>query len=432
MYRVWNQLANYSVLLVLGALVALVWANTDVHSYRLLVNYPLWFNDWIGADLRHWDEVLGGDAARYGPADTARVMTARYLVNDLLMAFFFAMAGKEVWEAVILERGTLRGTKAATPLFATLGRMLGPVAVYLGLTLLSGPEKFAIYANGWAIPTATDIAFSYLVGRIVFGAGHPAVRFLLLLAIADDAAGLFILAVFYPSGDLAPVWLLLSLAAALGVFVLCNWLPRRLDRHDQLRPNSTWVRRKLSFWPYLAAGALSWFGFAQSGLHPALGLLPIIPTLPHADRAFGIFAQAEQYLTDLLNHSEHLVKHPVQVVLLLFGLMNAGVEFSSISEPTWLVLAGLLIGKPAGVLLFGYVAAHTLKLGLPDGMRTVDLFVVGCVAAIGFTVSIFVASVAFDPGAVQDAAKMGALFSFAAAGISVIAGRLAGVRKQKG
>ena len=84
--------------------------------------------------------------------------------------------------------------------------MIGPAAVYLLGAAVIG--QFAALAHGWAIPTATDIAFSYLVGRIVFGAGHPAVMFLLLLAIADDAGGLLILAVFYPQGDLAPAWLL--------------------------------------------------------------------------------------------------------------------------------------------------------------------------------------------------------------------------------
>jgi NhaA family Na+:H+ antiporter len=347
------------------------------------------------------------------------------------MAFFFAIAGKEVWEAVILKNGSLRGKKAATPLFATLGGMIGPISVYLGLAAILGSTTFDAVANGWAIPTATDIAFSYLVGRIVFGAGHPAVRFLLLLAIADDAAGLIILAIFYPEGDLAPAWLLMSLAAAIVVFVLANWLPRKLDRGDQTRRRSTWMRKKLSWWPYLIAGIVSWFGFAWAGLHPALGLLPIVPTLPHADRAFGFFSEAETHLHDLLNHTEHLLKHPVEVVLFFFGLMNAGVVLSSISEPTWLVLAGLMIGKPLGVLAFGYVGAHTLKLGLPAGMRTVDLFVIGCVAAIGFTVSLFVAAVAFPPGPVQDAAKMGALFSFSAAFLSVVVGRLCAVQRQE-
>ena len=431
MYRVWNYLTQYSLLLVGGAVLALIWANLSSDSYHHFVEYPLLFNDLIGLDYHHWEEAVGAEhASHFGAAE--RVLTLHYLVNDVLMAFFFAIAAKEVWEAVILQNGALRGKKAATPLIATVGGMVGPITVYLGLAALLGSDTFDAVARGWAIPTATDIAFSYLVGRIVFGAGHPAVRFLLLLAIADDAAGLIILAVFYPSGELAPVWLVLSLAAAVAVFLLANWLPRKLDRGDQTRRRSTWVRDQLSFWPYLAAGVLSWFGFAQAGLHPALGLLPIVPTIPHADRAFGIFSEAEQYLTDLLNHIEHLLKTPVEVVLFFFGLLNAGVEFSSIGAPTWLVLAGLLIGKPFGVLAFGYLGAHTLKFGLPEGMRTADLLVIGCVAAIGFTVSLFIAAVAFPPGAVQDAAKMGALFSFFAAGISIVAGRLLSVEKQAG
>ena len=421
MYRVWNFLANYSLLLILGALIALVWANVSPDSYHHFVEYPLLDHSFIGHP-------------HYGPDGEVeyRTLTLHYLINDVLMAFFFAIAAKEVWEAIILKNGSLRGKKAATPLVATLGGMIGPIAVYLGLAAFLGSDVYDAVARGWAIPTATDIAFSYLVGRLVFGAGHPAVRFLLLLAIADDAGGLIILAIFYPSGALAPLWLLVSLGAALSVFILANWLPRYLDRGKEARPNSTWIRNTLGFWPYAIAGAVSWYAFQESGIHPALGLLPIVVTIPHADRAFGIFSEAEQYLTDLLNHIEHILKHPVEIVLFFFGLLNAGVEFSAISEPTWLVLAGLLIGKPVGILLFGWFAAQILKLGLPKGMRMIDLFVIGCVAAIGFTVALFVASVAFPGGPVQDAAKMGALLSFGAAIISVIAGQMTGVVKQDG
>ncbi|MGX9351191.1 Na+/H+ antiporter NhaA [Shimia sp. W99] len=413
MYRVWGFLTEYSLLLIIGAAIALIWANLDYASYHHFVEFTLWDHAPIG----HLH-------------DGHRTLTLHYLVNDLLMALFFAIAAKEVWEAVILKNGSLRGKKAATPLFATAGGMFGPIAVYLGLAMILGSDTYNAVSNGWAIPTATDIAFSYLVGRLVFGAGHPAVRFLLLLAIADDAAGLIILAIFYPSGDLAPQWLLLSLCAALAVFILANWLPRRLDRGNQLRPNSTWVRRKLHFLPYFVAACISWYGFMRSGLHPALGLLPIVPTIPHADRAFGIFAEAETYLHDLLNVIEHALKHPVEIILFFFGLCNAGVQFSSMGDATWLVLAGLLIGKPIGILLMGWIAAVPLKLGIPAGMRIIDLVVIGCVAAIGFTVSLFVASVAFETGPVQDAAKMGALFSFAAAVISLIAGKLFRVQKQ--
>ncbi|TCP41480.1 Na+/H+ antiporter NhaA [Rhodovulum marinum] len=422
MYRVWDFITTYSILLIAGAVAALTWANLAPGSYHDFVEFVL-AEDFI---IGHAHEVEG---------EIRRTLTLHYLVNDVLMALFFAIAAKEVWEAIILRNGALRGRKAATPLIATAGGMLGPVVVYLGLAAILGSDTYDAVANGWAIPTATDIAFSYVVGRIVFGAGHPAVRFLLLLAIADDAGGLLILAIFYPSAALAPGWLLLSGGAALGVFTLFNWLPRVLDRGDQVRPRSTWVRRHLGLLPYAIAGAASWYGFQQAGLHPALGLLPVIPAIPHADRAFGIFAEAERYLTDLLNRAEHLLKLPVEIVLFLFGLCNAGVEFGAIGTPTWLVLAALVIGKPLGVGLFGWIAARPLRLGLPRGMGMADLVVTGCVAGIGFTVSLFIASVAFTGGQtlegldVQGAAKMGALFSFAAAGIAILAGRALGVRR---
>jgi NhaA family Na+:H+ antiporter len=210
--RIWSFVSEYSLLLVAGALVALVWANLDPGSYQDFKDLVLVENSVIG----HAHVVDG---------EVHRSLTLGFLVNDVRMAFFFAMAAKEVWEGVALRDGELRGHKALTPLVATAAGMLGPILVHLLLALALG--VFEPTARGWAIPTATDIAFSYLVGRIVFGAGHPAIRFLLLLAIADDAGGLLILAAFYPTGELAPAWLLLSAGAAFAVFVLANWLPRR-------------------------------------------------------------------------------------------------------------------------------------------------------------------------------------------------------------
>ena len=413
MYRVWNFITGYSLLLIIGALSALIWANVNFDSYHHFVDFVIWDHAPIG----HLH-------------DGHRTLTLHYLINDIGMAMFFAIAGKEVWEAVILKNGSLRGKKAATPLIATFGGMMGPIAVYLGLAAVLGSTTYDAVANGWAIPTATDIAFSYLVGRMVFGAGHPAIRFLLLLAIADDAAGLIILAIFYPSGDLAPVWLLLSGGASAACYILFSYLPRRMDRGNQLRPTSTWVRKTLSFWPYAVAGCICWYGFMRAGIHPALGLLPIIPAIPHADRAFGIFSEAETHLHDLLNVMEHALKYPVEFILFFFGLLNAGVKLEAMGPATWLVLAGLLLGKPIGIMFFGWLAASPMRLGLPAGLRMIDLFVIGCVAAIGFTVALFVASVAFEAGPVQDAAKMGALFSFGAAIISILAGKLTRVQKQ--
>ncbi|RCW79034.1 Na+/H+ antiporter NhaA [Paracoccus lutimaris] len=168
MNRIWNFVAQNSLLLIGGAALALIWANLAPDSYHQLVHLPIWSNAPIGLVEMHDGQAI-------------RVVTLHFLINDLLMAFFFAMAAKEVWEAVILSGGSLRGKKALTPLIATLGGMMGPVAVYLTLAVLLG--SLAEMGRGWAIPTATDIAFSYLVGRMVFGARHPAIR---LPAAAGD------------------------------------------------------------------------------------------------------------------------------------------------------------------------------------------------------------------------------------------------------
>ena len=406
----WSFIEEYSILLVVGAFGALAWANIDYASYHHIVDMVLIEHSPVG----HLH-------------DGHRTLTLHYLINDVLMALFFAIAGKEVWEALALKSGSLRGKKALTPLIATAGGMFGPITVYLLGAAMVG--KFALLSNGWAIPTATDIAFSYLVGRIIFGAKHPAVGFLLLLAIADDAAGLIILAVFYPQGDLNLEWLLLSAGAGISVWFLFNKLPRILDKGHESRPVSSTVRARFGLLPYIIAACASWYGFQEAGIHPALGLLPIVPALPHADTAFSLFGNDEVHDGDMLNQAEHTLKAPVEVILMLFGFANAGVVFSSIGEATWLVLGGLIIGKPLGIFLFGFIAVVILRLGLPQSMRLIDLVIIGFVAAIGFTVSLFISAVAFGPGEVQDAAKMGALFSFGAVFLSLIVAKIIGVKK---
>jgi len=384
-----------SLFLILGAATGLLWANLDHPGYEALLHLPLWENDWIGP--------LRG---------SHRVVDLHYLVNDMLMAVFFAIAGKEVWES-FLPGGALSNPKrAATPLIATLGGVVVPAAVYLGGAAAIG--QLAEVGRGWAIPCATDIAFSYLVARLIFGAGHAAIPFLLLLAIADDAIGLIILAVFYPQEEIRPLFMLLAVAAMAFCYLL-----RRL--------------RVASFWPYLLlGGTTSWLGFALSGLHPALGFLPIIPVMPHAHVDRGLFDWREHDQEDTLNAFEHWWKNPVELILGAFGLLNAGVVLSSVGAPTVLVLAGLLLGKPIGIWGFGLLATRGLGFGLPPGLRLRDLVTIGCAAAIGFTVSLFVATVAFPAGPVQDAAKMGALASFGAALLTWVAARVIGVERADG
>jgi Na+:H+ antiporter, NhaA family len=172
--------------------LALIWANTNAASYHQLLHTSL---------------IPGTQGDGY---------SLLHVVNDGLMALFFAMAAKEVWES-LLPGGVLSKWKtAATPLMATLGGVVIPAYVYIAECWMTG--RWGALGRGWAIPCATDIAFSYLVARIVFGKGHPAIAFLLLLAIADDAAGLLILAVAYPQEALQPQWMLGAVAAvAMGI-----------------------------------------------------------------------------------------------------------------------------------------------------------------------------------------------------------------------
>jgi NhaA family Na+:H+ antiporter len=371
----WAFIRDNSLLLIAGALAALVWANTAPASY-----------------------------ARFAHA-------LHFAVNDIGMVFFFALAVKEILEAR-LPGGPLESTRqAAVPLLAALGGMAIPAGLYLLQCFAIGrPELY----RGWAIPTATDIAFSYLAARLIFPKGHPAIPFLLLLAIADDALGLILLAVFYPSAPLSIGWFLAFMIPALATGY---WLNRR---------------QTLSYWPYvLLSGGLSWAALFYGGFHPALALVPILPFMPHGARDFGLFADIEEYLSDTLNRFEHDWKSPVQVILLFFGLVNAGVTLGSVGQGSWIVLLALLIGKPLGITLTAFVAVRA-GLRVPGRITYVDIFVVGIAAAVGFTVALFFATAAFPAGWLLDEVKMGALMSFVAAPLAVIAGRLLRVSQAAG
>jgi Na+:H+ antiporter, NhaA family len=217
---------------------------------------------------------------------------------------------------------------------------------------------------------------------------------------------LIILAVFYPSGALSFASLGVLMTAAV---VVALWLRRK---------------RVQSFWPYvLGPGALSWAALYTGGFHPALALVPVVPLMPHSRRDLGVFDEREEYQADTLNRFEHWWTTPVQFVLLLFGFANAGVAFEQIGAGTYYVLAGLLIGKPIGIMLFSGIA-RAAGGQLPPGLRARDLFVVGVVAAIGFTVSLFFATAAFPTGPALAETKMGALLSFLAAPVALAMSRL--------
>jgi NhaA family Na+:H+ antiporter len=271
-----------------------------------------------------------------------------------------------------------------------------------------------VLARGWAVPCVTDIAFSYVVARVIYHREHPAIPFLLLLAIADDALGLAILALFYPVDTVRvlPGVALMTLAVA-AAFAL-----RR--------------RRILAFWPYLAAaGALSWAALFTAGLHPALALVPIVPFMPHAARDPGLFVEAPPGAHDTLSRFERAWKRPVQVILLLFGLVNAGVRIQEFGTGTWSVFVAMLVGKPTGIMLAAGVAVLA-GFTLPARIGVRDLAVIGLAAAIGFTVALFFVTAAWPVGPVLNEVKLGALLSVANAAVAVGVARLLGVGRFSG
>lgn len=376
-----NLLQEFSIPLISGVIIALIWANVSPDSYHHFVH----------------DEILGS-------------LTIHFLVNDIFMVFFFAIAAVEITQS-LLPGGDLYPLKqSVNPIMATLGGVIGPIAVFLILNQFYGNAEFL---NGWGIPTATDIALAWLVARLVFGAHHPAVSFLLLLAIADDGIGLLIIAFFYTdsSNPLAPQWLLFTLAGMLIALTL---------KKAKIK----------SYWPYiLAGGTLSWFGLYMTGVHSSMALVFIVPFLPHPrQEKLHLF---EDDLCDFstLKQFEHEWKIIVDFGLLLFGLTNAGVELSGINTMTWMIFAALLGGKIAGIFGMSTIA---VKLGfpLPKGMNSKDLFVSGIVASVGLTVALFVAGVAFTDATLQGAAKMGALFSAFSIVIALVAGKMLGIKRE--
>jgi Na+:H+ antiporter, NhaA family len=362
-----------SLLLVLGAVTALIWANVDLDHYTHLTH-----------------EV-------------------HFLVNDVGMVFFFALATKEVYEATLPGGPLSTPRTAAVPVLAAVGGMAAPATIYAVSVFLLGRTELM---RGWAIPCATDIAFSYLAARMIFRRGHPAIPFLLLLAIADDALGLILLALFYPSG---PVSILLMLAWLAPALVLA-WVLRRSGVG--------------SFWAYvLGPGVLAWIALYVGGLHPALALVPIVPFMPHEKSDLRLLGRNKTVRLATMHHFERWWRMPVQIVLLAFGLVNAGVPLGSVGAVTWIVMASLVFGKPIGVVLTTAIADR-VGFRRAEGLDYASLIALGVAAGIGFTVALFFTTAAFPgAGVILDEAKMGALLSFLAFPLAIIVARMLGVRK---
>ncbi len=387
MYRVSPFVRHFAWALLGGATLATLWVNLDAASYYDAVEFRL-------LDLS-LPQVFGGNRM---------VLTPMFLVAHGAMALFLAFLGKELWEALILERGAFHGRRAAIPLAGVIGGSLGAVLIWVLVGAGIETAEEASFGLGWQVPLGSDVVLGYVIGRRVFGAGHPALHLLLLIMIGYDLVALLLLGLSDPMVTLRLAWLLLPLAASLGVWLIFgrNAGP---DSPERAR------RRGLALWPYVLAGLVSYIGVAASGLPPVLGLLPVIPAIPHADRSFGVFAEAEAFLHDPLNRLAHHLVRPVAVVLFFFGLTRGGIDLGAFGPTTLTVLAALWIGKPLGLLL-GLMLGHMIfRASLPEGITLRALLLLALITGMGFTVPVLGLETALPGGGMTEGARLGLALS---------------------
>ena len=400
MYRVSSFVPRFAKALLGGAVIATAWVNLVPASYYDSIEWRL-----LDLALPTWIAPL--------PLS----LTPLNIVADGLMALFLFFIGKELWEALTLEQGALKGRQAILPAGLTLGGMVGAGAAWIVTGHLIETAEEAGFATGWQVPLGSDVVLTFLIGRAVFGPGHPALHLLLLLTIATDIAALMVAGLSQPDLSLRLAWLLLPLAAATATWAGFG-RPPRPDAPERERRTGQHLA------PYVVAGLLSWVGVAASGLPPVLGLLPVIPAIAHADRSFGLFAEAEELLHDPLNRLTHVLAWPLTVILFLFGLTRGGVELSAFAPTTITTLVALWVGRPLGMLVIGLGLAAALGLRLPAGITLRDILRVALVMAMGFTVPVLSLEGALPGGAMQEAARLGLA-------LSLLAGPLALVLKRR-
>lgn len=380
------------VLLLLATTAALIWANST----------------WADGYNSFWHAEI---ELVVGPWHLPHLSVGHF-VNDALMALFFFVVGLEIKRELVT--GDLRSFRAAAlPAIAALGGMVVPAALYFALNTAGEASR------GWGITMATDIAFAVGIVALLGARVSPKIKlFLLTLAIVDDIGAIVVIAIFYTS-DLSLSWLLIALAGLVGV----------------------WLLQRLRVWAipvYAVLGIFIWYATLESGVHAtiagvALGLLtPARPLLNQRDaqqivdalpsdasvaevRHVSFLAQESVPLTERLEN----MLHPFTAFLIIpiFALANAGIELSgdkisdaASSNVTLGIVLGLVVGKPLGITLFAWVATR-FGFALPEGVHWPQFVGMGFAAGIGFTVSIFVAGLAFESSAVTDLAKIGILIA---------------------
>ena len=352
------------LLLPIGVLAALVWANTAGVSYF-----------------------------RFAHA-------LRFIVNDVGMVFFVGLVTEEALEAVMPGGALHRWRRTLLPVVAAAGSVLGATAVYV-LYLRARSEFMLLEA--WPVAAAQDVALAYFIAKAIFDERRGPVGFLLIIAIVSDAIAIASLAIWHPTNPerlplaLAVMTIAIALAAAL-----------RKAQVDRL-------------WLYLVtSGTLSWIACYWSGLQPALALVPIVPFLPHRSRHVGLSAEAQRATP---RRFQHIFKYTVQVVLLLYGLVNGGVAIAGEMPGAWAVLLAALVGRPVGIVA-SIALGRAAGLRLPVSLHWRELIVVSLAASGGFTFALFFAASVIPAGPLLNELKLGALSTVVSAILAFAAARL--------
>lgn len=344
---------SLGIILIICTAVSLLMANSSLSAWYLSIwNYELHFPESVHLPhtILHW-------------------------INDGLMAIFFFLVGMEI-KRELLEGELNDVRKAILPIFAALGGMIVPAALY-GIL-----NKGTAYSHGWGIPMATDIAFSLGIASLLGSRVPVALKiFLTALAIIDDLGAIAVIAIFYGG---AIQWTMLGGAAVLTAII-------------------AWAAKKnISFGIRLLLALALWYLIFNSGIHATVAGVLFAFTIPMSE----------------LEHLEHKLHNVVNfMVVPIFALANTAIilqdnVMESLNSPlNFGIQAGLVIGKPLGIFLFCYVLVRMKWGSLPTGVSWAQLAGVGMLAGIGFTMSIFIATLAFNDPASQDIAKISVLIA---------------------
>lgn len=378
------------ILILLASLLGLIVANSPLsENYFTVLEWD--FNISIGVSLLN--------------------LTILKTINYVLMTLFFFVVGLEIKRE--LTSGHLSSFKnAVTPFIAAIGGMALPAGIYL---IIAGD----VDANGWGVPVATDIALAVGLLALVGTSAVASLRsFLLALAVIDDIGAILIIALVYSAG-VNTTW---SIAAAICIAVI--YLLRKLGI------NSTTV--------YVLFGVVLWYCMYKSGVHPTLAGVILGLMTPNIPKVNSKLQDGDDNQVSVIEWLEERI-HPWStfIIVPIFAFANTGVVITSesindaINSPiAWGIFAGLVIGKPVGVLSSVFVA-QKIKLGqYPLGTKSLDIFATGSAAGIGFTVAIFIANLAFSDPITQDLAIFAVIVaSLVSAVSSVLLFKLLGNKK---